>query len=84
MLTEIESWEGPRPFHSHHPGFGDSAGRRRIEPYRRGVRIGVPHGFTYCLSKTKVEVNALPSALVPLVVVVMLLPPFEITVRPVA
>ena len=56
------------------------------ESYRVG-HLGTwkcPTHLFYCLSKTKVEVNVLPSALVPLVVVVMVLPPFEITMRLVA
>ena len=39
---------------------------------------------TYCFWNTNVLAKALPSLLVPLVVVVIVLPPFEITVRPVA
>lgn len=35
----------------------------------------------YCLSNTNTAVNGLPSAFVPLIVVVMVLPPFETTVR---
>ena len=38
----------------------------------------------YCLSNTNTDVNALPAALVPLVMVVIVLPPLEIAVRPVA
>ena len=39
---------------------------------------------THCLSNTKVDVNSLPWPLVPLVVAVIVFPPFETTVRPVA
>ena len=38
----------------------------------------------HCFSKTNVEVNGLPSALVPLAVVVMVFPSFEILIRAVA
>ena len=40
--------------------------------------------MNYCLSKTLVAVNSLPSALVPLMLTVIVFPPFEITVRAVA
>ena len=43
-----------------------------------------PHASFLLFVEDKVEVNALPSALVPLVVVVIVLPPFDTTVRPVA
>jgi hypothetical protein len=38
----------------------------------------------YCLSKTKVLVKAFPSVFVPLVVVVIVFPSFDTTMRPVA
>src|SRR5206468_2538663 len=41
-------------------------------------------GSFYCLSKTNVEVKALPSPLVPLVVTVIVFPSFETAIRLVA
>lgn len=53
--------------------------------YRWWVRHPLASASTvYCLSKTNIDVNVLPSPFVPVDVVVMVLPPFEITVRPVA
>ena len=64
---------------------------RQDKRARRLVAVGEGHSGAiqvlfriYCLSKTRTCVNSLPSALVPLVVVVIVLPPFEIAVRPVA
>lgn len=42
-----------------------------------------PHSIHYCLSKTKVSVTGLPSALVPLEVCVSVLPSLETTFLPV-
>src|SRR3954453_19264250 len=41
-------------------------------------------GQAHCLSKTNVELNGFPSPFVPFVVVVIVLPSLETTVRPVA
>src|ERR1035437_10003015 len=47
-------------------------------------RNGTPRRDRYCFTKTKVEVNSLPSPFVPLVLVVIVLPSFETTMRLVA
>jgi hypothetical protein len=47
-------------------------------------RNGTPRRDRYCFRKTKVEVNSLPSPFVPLVLVVIVLPSFETTMRLVA
>jgi len=67
------------------PGF--KPGGRYLVPLVGSTPTGFRHAAdktAYCLSKTKMDVNVLPSPFVPVDVVVMVLPPFEITVRPVA
>lgn len=48
--------------------------------YQENSRRAGTHLF-YCLSNTNTDVNSLPSALVPLVVEVIVFPPFATTIR---
>ena len=63
------------------PAFSPTLGRFE---YAHFVAAAGRHTAIHCLSKTKICVNSLPSVLVPLAFVVIVLPPFETTVRLVA
>jgi hypothetical protein len=90
MILEICGWERPEASRNRSLGGHDELLQtcRRREDQQLGSALprggdAHSHVFGYCLSHIIVARYALPSALVPLMVLVIVLPSFETTLRPV-